>query len=325
MENNVVEVKRRLFALLHDSNLVLEYIREYGPVIDIKSIKEFKEKKVKAARVEVVTTGKDPVYAIKVKCPVCNHDDIDCYELRAKSQKITQNKFLVPVYEGAMGYVTVDYLMDAVTVCPRCLFASPDKKDFNRFESAGHTEVKSQLSTSVLMTMQEKIGERQAVVNMIHDYEGYFRRPRIEDAAIASYKLAMMRAHVEAWYEQPYSLYKLGSYLLRIAKIIKDGGGDNTAQLKEAVGFLEESFKTSNCPSEEIEMQVVYLLVALSLKIADQTKAGSYMSFFGTVRNNRLVEMKADPKLSTTVIDKWTAKTKLLWEDRDRPDLFRDE
>ena len=39
MAIDVVEVKRRLNALLNDVNLVNEYIRQFGPSIDIKNIK----------------------------------------------------------------------------------------------------------------------------------------------------------------------------------------------------------------------------------------------------------------------------------------------
>lgn len=326
MTINVPEVKRRLFVLLHDSNLVSEYIRQYGPTIDIKNIKVIKEKKKKtSAGAGSEDKGKDPIFSIKVKCPICNRDDIDCHEMRAKSQIMNQNKFLVPSYEGTMGYRTVNYSMESVTVCPRCLFASPDKKDFMRPAAAGQVEVKSQLTSNMIMTLQEKIGERHALLKYVSNYEEYFKRPRIDDAAVASYRLAMMRANVEAWYEQPYSLYKLGSYSLKIAKIIKDGGGDNLDILREASSYFEEAFRTSNCPSEDIEMQVIYLLVALNLKLKDEKKASSYIGFFANLRTTRLTEMREDPKLNTVYIDKWQSKAKYLWEDRGMEDLFKDE
>jgi uncharacterized protein (DUF2225 family) len=325
MTQNIVEVKRRLLVILHDSNLVNDYIREFGATIDIKNIKTFKEKIAKAAKVAIVNTGNDPVFIIKLKCPVCGQDNIECSELRAKSQKVTMSTFLVPLYEGAMGYSTLNYMLEAVTVCPKCLFASPDKKDFIRIEIGSHSETKSQLPANVITTLAEKTGERQALLNLVGDYSNYFKRPRMEAAAIASYRLAMMRAHVEAWYEQPYSFYKLGSYVLRIARIVKEAGENQLEFLKEATGFLDEAFRTSNCPSEEIEMQVIYLLVALNLRIGDQAKAGSFLSVFSNLKGARLTEMKADPALTTVCIDKWNAKGKLLWEDRDSIHLFEDE
>jgi uncharacterized protein (DUF2225 family) len=324
MTVKVAEVKKRLHGLFHDNNMVNEYIRQYGPTIDIKHIKAIKEKHAKAVRQPKETEGDEPVFDIRVKCPVCNQDEIVCYELRAKSQQITYTKFLVPRYQGALGYRTVDYGELSVTVCPRCLFASPDKKDFTR-PAPGGGETKSQMFSNIIMTLQERIGERKALLKYISDYGNFFLRPRSDESAIASYKLAMMRANVEAWYEQPYCFYKLGAYALRIAQIIKDSGGDNRETLREALGYLEEAFRTSNCPSEEIEMQVIYLIVALYLKLEDFKKANSYIAVFANLRTNRLAEMKENPKLNAVAIDKWNEKAKRLWEDRDQQDLFDQE
>jgi len=326
MTIDVVEVKRRLVALLNDPNLVNEYVRQYGPSIDIKNIKALKERKARKMRnTDDPETGEDPIFEINVRCPVCNQDEIPCYELRAKSQQILQNKFLVPVYRGASGYRTLDYTLLAVTVCPRCLFASPDKKDFNRQATAGVGEVKTQLTSNCIMTLQEKIGERKALLKAVADYSAYFKRPRFDDAAVDSYRLAMARANVEAWYEQPYSYYKLGSYALRIAKIIKDAEGDNREVLKEALQYFEEAFRTSNCPSEEIEMQVLYVIVALYIKMGEFRKANSYIGVYSNLRNTRNAEMRQNPALNTVAIDKWSDKAKYLWEERENADFFKEE
>jgi uncharacterized protein (DUF2225 family) len=325
MTIDVTEVKRRLRALLNDTNLVSEYIRQYGPSIDIKSVKFLKEKKAKSARITEEGEGNDPIFEIQVNCPVCNQENIPSYELRAKSQQIITNKFLVPCYQGAMGYRTADYTALAATVCPRCLFASPDKKDFNRSATSGTGETKTQLTSNIVMTLQEKIGERRALLKYVSDYENYFKRPRVEDAVMASYRLAMSRANVEAWYEQPYSFYKLGSYALRIAKVIKDGGGDNREMLREALAAFKEAFRTSNCPSEELEMQVIYVIAALCLKLGDQKQANSYVGVFTNLKNTRLAEIRENPKLNTIAIEKWHDKAQGLWEYRDDPDLFKDE
>jgi uncharacterized protein (DUF2225 family) len=319
MAIDVVEVKRRLLSLLNDANLVNEYLRQFGPTLDIKHIKSLKDARAKTAAIAEEGSGQDPVFEIKVNCPVCGMEDVICYELRAKSQQIMKNKFLVPSYEGTGEYRTVDYTLIAVTVCPRCLFSSPDKKDWTRADE------KTQLPNNVVMTLQEKIGERKAILKAVSDVKNYFVRPRSTDAALVSYQLSMSRARVEAWFEQPYALYKLGAYTLRIAKIIKDTDGDNREALREALGFFEEAFRTSNCPSEEIEMQVIYTIIALSLRLCDQKKANSFIGVFTNLHNSRVAEMREDPKLQLMIIDKWADKAKYLWEDRDREDLFKDE
>jgi len=43
MAINVAEIKRRLHSLLNDTNLVNDYLRQYGPMLDIKHIKTIKD------------------------------------------------------------------------------------------------------------------------------------------------------------------------------------------------------------------------------------------------------------------------------------------
>ncbi len=327
MPSDVAEVKRRLLLLLNDQNLVDDYIRQYGATIDIKYIKAIKEKREPDTRTENNddSSGQDPVYEIKVKCPVCHFPRISCNELRAKSQQILPNKFLIPTYNGACGFRTVDYNLIAVTVCPKCLFASPDKKDFSRSGLQDQAEIKSQIANGILMVLNEKINERKALLGSVTDYLNYFKRPRSVEAAIDSYKLAIARAKAEAWYEQPYSLYKLGAYTLKIAKILKDSGKDNSEQLKVALEYFEDAFRTSNCPSEDLEMQVIYTIIALNIKLSDFKKANSFLTVFSNLLNDRTAEMKENPKLNTVTIEKWADRAKILWEDRENPDLFKDE
>ncbi len=322
MAIDVAEVKKRLFALLNDSNLVNEYIRQYGPKMDIKHIKKIKAQKAGAAMIGEEGEGKDPVYEITLTCPVCRQENLTCYELRAKSQQIVQSKFLVPIHQGAMGYRTVDYNMLSVSVCPRCLMASSDKRDFIRKSASGPGTIKSQMPNMIILTLQEKIGERKAFLRSVTEYESFFRRPRGVDAAVGAYRLAMLRAGVEAMYEQPYSYYKMGAYALRIAQITKNTGNDNTRILEEALKLFETAFRNSNCPSEEIEMQVVYSIIALLIKLGDLKKANSYLGVFQNLRATRLADMKENPKLTTTIIDKWHEKAKTLWEDREMEGLF---
>ena len=326
MTIDVNEVKRRLKALLNDNNLVNEYIRLYGPTIDIKNIKGLKERTAKSSRTESDEEGEDPIYEVEVTCPICNQANVKVYDQRSKSQQLVMNKFQIPNYVGTSGYKSVDYTLLYTTVCPRCLFASPDKKDFIRNSATGTgAPLKSQLTSNIIMTLQEKIGERKALLKSVTDYEGYFSRPRTDEAAIHSIRLSMMRANVEAWYEQPYSYFKLGSYALRIAKIMKDIGLDNRETLREALSFFEEAFRTSNCPGEEVEMQVIYTLVALHLKLEDPKKANSYIAVFSNLKNQREAEMRETPGLTATSIVKWEALAKRLWEDREQEDLFENE
>lgn len=322
MAVNVQEIRKRLSTVLGDENLANEYLLRFGPKMDIKNIKKLKEEK-KAETREEDGPGDDPIYEIKVKCPVCGMEGIVSYELRAKSQTTTYNKFMVPQYEGAMGYRTVDYARIAVTVCPRCLFASPDKKDFVS-SSTTVKNIPSQIPQNTIMTLQERIGERKAFLKGVSDPAAFFKRPRSNNAAILSYRLALLRANVEAYYEAPFSYYKMGAYVLKIAHVMKDGGKNNEDSLLEAVSYLADSFRLSNSPSEEIEYQSLYTIVALYLKLGNDKKASSYLGVFDRIQNDLKGRMREDPSIKLNAIEKWSTRTKDLWEDRQNPDLFKD-
>ena len=132
MPVSVEELKSRLKVILEDDNLVMEYLRRYGPKIEIKNIKKIKEMGsaekpgLSDGKNEEEKQGNDPIYEIEMKCSVCGKPDVNFYELRAKSQSVTFNMFMVPIYKGAMGHFTVDYNKLSVAVCPRCfMFIRP--------------------------------------------------------------------------------------------------------------------------------------------------------------------------------------------------------
>lgn len=280
----------------------------------------------KRIEIKELNNENDPLYETLVKCPVCNKEKVKRYDLKAKAMQITQNNFLIPIYKEISPYRSCDYTMISVTVCPRCLFASPDKKDFNHFDISGQKEIKSQLSENVIITLQEKAIERKKKLKPDCDLETYFGKIRTPEAAIDSYQLAIMRAKIESYYETPYSFYKMGAYFLRIARLMKVYTSlDNSQTLLNSLNCFEDAFKNSNCPSEEIEMQTIYLIIALSLKIKDDKKASSYMNVFTNLRSAKVAEQKKNSQISTTIIDRWYEKARFLWEEREDLDALREE
>jgi DNA-directed RNA polymerase subunit M/transcription elongation factor TFIIS len=280
------------------------------------------EKQKLRAAAAVPLTDQDPVFSSTVNCPICGHTGIVSYELRAKSQQVVQTVFLVPIYSGATGYLTADYTRLAVTVCPMCLLASPDKKNFNYPSFTGNREEPSSLQASVILSLKDKIEEHKLLLPDALGNADYFKRERSAQVAIQSYRLAMARAAIEAELQQPYSYFKMGSYALKIAYIMKSEGQDDTGPLTEALGLFETCFQKSECPSDELEMQVVYLNVVLPIRLGDFSKANSYLNTFGKLKTDRLEAMKKNPSLNTKWIEKWEDKARYMWEERDNPKYF---
>jgi uncharacterized protein (DUF2225 family) len=330
MTIDAAEVKKRLFLVFKDDAKVYEYLRHYGPVIEASFVNELNQEVALRSqrREEKNEEGEDPVFVINVTCPVCGQADISGYELRAKSQAITQNRFLVPFYKGATGYRTIDYTLLSVTVCPRCLFASPDKKDFSRPATDKTNEVKSRLTSNLIISLQEKIGERKRLLSGISNFRAYFERPRIDQAAIDSYRLAMARARAETDHALPYAYYKQGSCALRIAKILKDGGKNNNEMLHVALGMFEESFRQSECPAEEIEMQVLYLIVALSAKLGDARKTKIFASAFKSLYTNnkqRANKPATENTAAPALVILWNNKVEYARDSIGDMEFFKDE
>ncbi|MFH0921525.1 MAG: DUF2225 domain-containing protein [Fibrobacterota bacterium] len=325
MPVDVKEVKRRLGILLKDENLVSEYIRRFGPVVDIKSIKALKGDTQQEADAgeDDASNGADPVYEVKLDCPVCGNQGITSYELKAKALSIAENKLLQQEYIGALGHRSLDFDLLSITLCPRCLFASPDKKDFVTQNKITNKPVPSQIPPNTILTLQEKIGERKAMLEGVVNIEDYFKRPRKIDAAILSYKIAAMRAKVEAFYELPNSLLKLGFYYLKIGKLLKKKKEDETPALREALEYFTECFKNSNTSSEANEYRIIYVILALYIRLGELKKGHPYIGVLEKIRTGLKAKAVADPSVNLTFIDNWILKCKNLWEDREQPDLFK--
>ena len=140
---------------------------------------------------------------------------------------------------------------------------------------------------------------------------------------MASYKLSIHRALVEASLETPLAWYKAGMYTLKIALILRDTGKDDTDTLKQAVKYLANSFKASELKQPDLEYQLVYLLSTLFLRLEDQTQCQNYMGVLEKWKAELIKAAKEDPSITTAHVDRWIDKTKELWTDREQPDLWK--
>lgn len=316
-------VRKKLEVLLKDDILVERYLRTYGPRLDMAHIAKIKQGAADAAGTGGGGAIDDPTYQIKVKCPICNQVDIICYELKAKSLTTTPDRFLIPRYSGVKGFKTLNFTLISVTVCPICLFASPDKRDFTTFSVQARTENKTQIGPFVLDELRKKVEERKTLIGGVSDFAAFFKYPRKTEAAILSYRLAIHRAMVEASLESPLAWYKAGMYLLKIAMLTRDTGGDDEAILKEAVGFLAKSFRNSEVKTPELEYQLVYTISALYLRLEDETQCQAFMGVLDKRRQELDKQSKEDPSVTTVLVEKWIDKIKDMWTDRKDPDMWK--
>jgi uncharacterized protein (DUF2225 family) len=315
-------IRKKLEVLLKDEALVEKYLRVFGPRLDMNNITKLKQEQMRAAATDGAMGDKDdPTFQIKVKCPVCNQADIICYELKAKSLTSAPDRFQVPRYTGVKPFRTVNFALFAVTVCPACLFASPDKRDFTTFSVQARTENKSQLSPFVLDELRKRVEDRKKLIPA-PDFAAFFAHPRSPEAGIGSYRLAVHRAQVETSLETPLAWYKAGMYALKVALLQRDSRKDDTDALKEAVKYLANSFKASELKQPDLECQLLYLLAALYLRLGEQAQCQSYMGVLEKWKGEIGKGKGDNPEMTVAHVDRWLDKAKELWTDREQPDLW---
>jgi uncharacterized protein (DUF2225 family) len=315
-------VRKKLEVLLKDEALVEKYLRVFGPRLDMNHVTKIKQEHLRAASSEGAMGDKDdPTFQIKVKCPICNQADIACHELKAKSLTLAPDRFLVPRYSGVKPFRTLNYSLYAVTVCPACLFASPDKRDFVTFSVQARSENKSQLSPFVLDELRKRVEERKKLIPA-PDFAAYFAHPRAPEAAVAAYRLAIHRAQIEASMETPLAWYKAGMYALKIALLQRDGRKDDAEALKEAAKCLSNSFRASELKQPDLECQLVYLLSALYLRLGEQAQCQSYLGVLEKWKNEIGKGKGDNPEMTLAHVERWLDKAKELWTDREQPDLW---
>jgi uncharacterized protein (DUF2225 family) len=315
-------IRKKLEVLLKDEALVEKYLRIFGPRLDMNNITKLKQDQIKAASSDGAVGDKDdPTFQIKVKCPVCNQADITCYELKAKSLTSAPDRFLVPRYTGVKPFRTVNFTLFAVTVCPSCLFASPDKRDFVTFSVQARTENKSQLSPFLLEELRKRVEDRKKLISA-PDFAAFFAHPRSPEAAIAAYRLAIHRAQIETSLETPLAWYKAGMYALKIALLQRDSRKDDIDALKEGVKYLANSFKSSELKQPDLECQLVYLLAAIYLRVGEQAQCQSYLGVLEKWKGEIAKGKGDNPEMTAAHVDRWLDKAKELWTDREQPDLW---
>ncbi|ERP31549.1 DUF2225 domain-containing protein [Chitinivibrio alkaliphilus] len=324
------DITRRLRLLLGDDELVRQYTQQYGSVIDIGIIREMKDSGNASSEEEV---GEDPVYELTLHCPVCNNKNVTGYNLKAKSQKVEGNLFLIPRYTGVGKYRKVNFNLLKTIVCNKCFFASPDIKDFTKVNDFSNKLTKSQLTVNpdFVSHLRSSMDERIAfVAAAFPDVTGDpFLRPRSVDTAIISIKLSMLRAEQEMDSGFPYSHYKIGNYHLQIAELQRLAGRENRESIEAASEEFMDAFDNSDCPQTEIEVKTLYLLIATLIKQGNAKRAGEYLRFFDEIikeLNDQMYDSKYKAKYKKMIgsVDGWKSRTMNLWEYRDDPEFWKD-
>jgi DNA-directed RNA polymerase subunit M/transcription elongation factor TFIIS len=332
MASKYIMEKLKLF--LASDELVEQYIRKYGEIVNEQYIEQVM-KQALASRSDTVAAvkkeGDDPVFEALFQCPACYRNEVVIYQLRSKSQAVKETLFLVPQYSGIAKYYAVDFNLLQTGVCPECLFASPDPKDWTQQNKFTGKITESQLSVhkKLLAEIRDQEQVRKSKFPGTKTTFNYFSRPQRDYArAIESIQLSIMRAELEAKFQIPATNFKIGAYTLKIADIEKKMKKDNTETLKKAEQYFTAATLKSDCPSVASEMMSIYQVIALNLFLKNKEKAAEFLKITKAALREKEIAVKEDPTSATKAalqeVDKWDRRIGNLWEYRDDPDFWKD-
>lgn len=323
----------------HNEMMVDTYLRLYGSKIDLKAIQNVRTQVLiaafnpesvsnigvmeeEAATPKKITKGgeESPVYSIDLGCPSCKQKGIPHQELRAASLLVKHDPFLAPVYFSTGKYHNLNYLTCAVAVCPRCLFASPDKADFVQFDLSRRQFVQSQIPPAVIKEVHDAWPARRVLQeNVVPERPDFFQCPRPYNVALLSYRLADMRAAIEAENKIPFSTYKRANYWIRMALLQKQSGKEENPMLEKALQHFKAAFYLSDFPSSAAEFQSCFIIFSLYLRFGQLKEAREYISVLE--QSKKHIGERKEPN-AAKVLDHWLDRCKKRWEDKENPDLW---
>lgn len=317
-------VRRRLKIMLGNDKLVEEYIKQYGFRIDMTKINTMRSvtEKVLDIAAATETAADDPVFTVFLKCPSCYMTNLPSYELKAKSLQVMTDKFGMPHYRAMGRYKVVDFNLLSVTVCPQCLFASPDKRDFIGRDPARNREIPPRLHQGELAAILAVADDRNNWLagQNLDAMNDLLPRTRTPQGGIACYDLAIQRAEIEFKRNVPFSAYKVAAYTLKQGVIADTYGIDPTPFYVKALKGYLTCFERSNAPGFNYEGQVLYQVIALALKLNQMEIAGSYIGVLD--RSKMRVEAASVEAAIAQAFTRWYNAAREIWADRENPDLW---
>jgi uncharacterized protein (DUF2225 family) len=226
----------------------------------------------------------DPLYELEVRCPVCNTEPLPSYRLKSKCQTISQDALTIPTYAGIRGHADADLLAMAPTVCPRCLYASPQSEAFTRL---GGMTASQQVVLRDMVQEDLLLGhaQRQSVLDDAGVTVADFARPRSAKAAYAAYQLTAWSAAVKAQHRYPRAMSELATAHLYSWHFARQAYGEEAAlgPLQKAAKAYAQVFQTGDHEPKNVD-QVLYLCIALHLRLGWREETKPFIVAFDRLR-----------------------------------------
>jgi sarcosine oxidase delta subunit len=295
----------RLSMLLRRSEgLVEAYVTNFGL-------------RVRPDSVNVIASGlgtelRDPAFEISVVCPVCGFGPFQSYMVRGDSQRTDTDDFMVPVRsEAVRGFWSCNPLPYQIHICPGCGYASLDRDEF---PSSGTAKAKRplRLPNAVMAALRAGADERREIIQGV-DPSVLFARPRDLEGCLFALRMGIASERPKAEAGLARARFRTGTYYLREAAVYQAiGEGAEPDEWVErarraALESLEAEYAGGG--SEEVLGPLSYLLLMLSITLADDRRAGSY---YQAIDKMQPVGASA---AAVSDCERWKKRAKDLWAD----------
>lgn len=262
----------------------------------------------------VAVEGNNSILARAVACPF-HEEAVTFTQYTLRSGRIRTETDILDItqyVEPLRGADFCDFNLLAVSVCPKCLFATNNPDYFRRPNEPKHKPHEFDEATWAAVVGGAE--QRRASVGAALD-EAFFTHTRSKDGAVLSYRLAMQCS--ELLYKAnklqfPIELVRAANHHLRLGQFIKQGGGGDAKVRGEfAVAFkqLQEAFAIVQGPPF---FKAAYQLAVLAIYLHEDKQAMQYI--------NRLQLIDREGKVSPehkTALQSYLGRAQTAWQDRD--------
>ena len=261
----------------------------------------------------------------RVLCPF--HDvpvEARRFSLRMGKMECTVNFFDIPVYTKPIGHADpIDFHRLCVTVCPECLFASPDPGCFLPVLPLGKSALKHPPHPAhaphARLAVMARAAERRQLAGPLP--ESFFTEHRTPGDALLAYHLAIASSQAlqsSGAINAGDELVRQGNYHLRMAHLhetqppLTDPAGPTSAasdHIEHAARLLRDAFST--LPESALPRNISQV-VATGIYLGEDREVHQYLGQLAKLR-----QQTADPS-ARQLIDRYLVRGARAWEDREQ-------
>lgn len=218
---------------------------------------------------EIIDGPDDQPYETHIKaCYVCGYDKVKVYRPKKGATTEDWSNGLYPLYNSVPPYQDWDFLKTFVSVCPSCLFASSDPKDFSL--RGLENEYPYKMDAKKVLTMGMSARKRLIGSNAELDEDTRFDKPNRDlELVLDSLRLAEKCANGLVLGDKKTAYSEIGLYCSLQAMLTPNMKQE---KLREALVSFNDQLKIVET-NREIIVMAYYFKIALHIALGESIAA----------------------------------------------------